>query len=336
MVVPRKVVPALLVLLAFVLAGCSGGGGGTEGTGAGPGDEAPKVEATATTGGIRGVVVDERIVPVKGAFIEVLSTTKNATTGEDGLFAISGLDAGTYFIRVSHGLYASAQQSADVVAGEEDPASLRIQLVRTVLEDPYYYTLQFDGYIVCSTNVGAPLFGYLLSEECGEGAGVPDEECVPVTGPCQAIPPPGGSRVGGQSQNNVQFDFSVENTGIKAIIVEQTWQATSEAGKGLYSPVSTDWSCLPSCSGNTFFTLDGESPTYGYINETKWKEYGDDKKDLNLTPETTISVFTWASPAGTTGASMTLNQQYQMFVTLFYYLPPPEGWSFINSSPSPY
>jgi hypothetical protein len=322
MVVLRKLVPALLMSLAFALAGCTDGGGETnDGGGDSGGGEAPPVVATSTTGGIRGVVVDERITPIKGALIEVTGSDKNVTTGEDGLFAISGLEAGTYFVRASHPLFAAAQQSVDVVAGEENPESKRILLTRTVFAEPYMQTLQYDGFIVCSVNLVV-----VLSEECGEGVGVPDEECVPVTGPCVPIPPPGGTRVGGQANNNVQFDFTI-GAGAQTVIVEKVWEYTSEAGKALYSPISTEWSCLPSCSGNGITSMDGESPLYAsFDNATILEE--------EIVPDVTIiSVFTWASPSYTGAVA---NQKYTDYVSVFYYVPAPEGWSFVAGDSDPF
>ena len=305
-----KTLLAVLLLTAAVLAGCAGGSETPKVEQLAEG--APEVVVTETTGGIRGVVVDDAIRPIKGATVEVVGTDKKMTTDETGLFAFSGLEAGPYFVKAGHLLYDVQQQSVDVVAGVADPAPVKFLLTRVILQNPYYTTMKFDGFIVCSANVGVPEAGYLLSEECGEGVGVE-----------------GLGRVGGQGNNNVQYDFYVENDGAKSIVVEQVWEPTSDAGKGLYSPVSLNWKCVPSCSGDTFLTIDGESPTYGYAGNATIEA-------LELTTSTVISVFTWASPAGTTGASVTLNQGYQEFVTISYYLPLPEGWSFVAGDKSPF
>lgn len=315
---PKTNLLACLLLAAFALSGCSGGGSPEDEPGQDLAEDAPEIEVTETTGGIRGVVVDDAIRPIKGATVEVMGTGKTMTTDETGLFAFSGLLAGPYFVKAGHPLYDVQQQNVEVVAGVADPAPVKFLLTRVILQNPYYTTLKFDGFIVCSTNVGAPGAGYLLSEECGEGVGV---ECVDPNVPC--------GRVGGQGNNFVQFDFVVESDQAKSLIVEQVWEPTSEAGKGLYSPVSLNWFCDPVCGGDTFLTIDGESPTYGYAGNATLA-------DLELTTNTTISVFTWASPAGTTGASLTLNQPYQEFVTISYFLPLPEGWSFVKGDPDPF
>lgn len=298
--------PALIVL-AFALAGCTTTDGEPTADSFFDEEDDPVVQATATTGGIRGVVVDDRITPIAGAIIEVVNHEESITTGDDGLFAISGLEPGTYLIKASHPLYTTAQQNTEVVAGEDNPPAVKLQLLRTVFAEPYLQTLAYEGFIVCSANV--QFVGY--SEECGEGAGVP-----------------GVGRVGGQDNNRVQFDFTV-GAGAQTVIAEQVWEPTSDAGRAFYTPISTEWVCDPFCGGSRFIELDGPSPLRGEINATQLADHE------VLPDETVITMFTWASlesnPVG-----VVLNQRFQNFVTVFYYLPAPEGWSFVGGSPNPY
>lgn len=298
---PSKLVLVLLVGAVVGVAGCADSGGEKGTDTQTVGSNAPKVEATSTTGGIRGVVVDDRITPVKDAVIEVSGVNKTVKSDAEGLFAVSGLEEGTYFLKVTHGLYAPAQQSVEVVAGEDEPPLTKVQLIRTVFADPYSETLKYEGFIVCSANVVIA-----LSEECGEGAGVP-----------------GVGRVGGQGNNNVQYDFTL-GAGVATMVVEQVWEATSETGRAFYSPISTNWSCDPVCDGNTFACLEGESPLYVAVPAESFPE--------DYEPGQTVSVFTWASRE-TTG--VLLNQKYETFVTNFYYLPAPEGWSFVQGTAAP-
>ena len=303
MVVARKLAPVLLTLAALVLAGCAGGGEPD----AQAGGQAPPVEATATTGGIRGVVVDDRITPIKGAFVEVVGVGKNLTTLDDGIFVFSGLEPGAYTVKASHGLYAPAQQTTEVVAGESEPRAVKIQLIRTVFAEPYLETYKYDGFIVCSVNTIG-----LLSEECGEGVGVP-----------------GMGRVGGQANNNVQFDVSITSADIKSIVFEKAWEATSDAGRELFTPIGTEWVCDPSCSWDEFGEMNGPSPQYLYAGPDLFGE------GSAVKPGAVLTMFTWAGsfedPAG-----VAINQQYQDFMTISYYLPLPEGWSFIGGSANPF
>jgi hypothetical protein len=308
---PATTKPLLVTLLlaAVLLAGCSGGGKG--GTPAPPLGEVDDVDATSTTGGIHGFVVDQKIVPIKGASVSVTPGNKTTTTDAGGAFVISGLAPGTYFVKASHPLYETQQQSAEVVAGEKDPKDLKFQLVRTVSQDPYFTTLKYDGYIVCSFNSAA-----LLSEECGEGVGV---DCVMPPVPC--------GRVGGQDNNNIQFNFQVD-VGAKSIVFEQVWEPTSDAGAELYTPIGTNWLCNPNCSWDGVTSMEGASPLYAYAGP-------DLLEKSEIGPGVNVTMFTWAgsfdSPAG-----LTVNQPFTDFATVFYYIPAPEGWSFVKGDPSPF
>jgi hypothetical protein len=72
--------------------------------------------------------------------------------------------------------------------------------------------------------------------------------------------------------------------------------------------------------------IDGESPLYAAISNDTFED--------DVVPDTTIiSVFTWASPSFTGAVA---NQKYTDFVTVFYHVPAPEGWSFVAGSPDPY
>ena len=316
-----KTLLACFLLAALVLSGCAGGGSPDDGAQK-LAEDAPEIEVTATTGGIRGVVVDDAIRPIKDATVEVMSTDQKVTTSETGLFVFSGLEAGTYFVKASHPLYDVQQQNVEVVAGVAEPEPVKFLLTRVILANPYITTEKFDGYIVCSA--GQADVGY--SEECGEGAGVP---CVQPALPC--------GRVGGQDNNQVQYDFTVDNMGLRTIVVELSWEPTSEAGAELLTYVSTKWVCDPFCGGNVFANGGGPSPLLLRA-EADNGTIGDE--EFNTTEP--FTVFTWANPyakdpTGTTNApTVVLNQGYQVFVTKSYYLPLPEAWSFVLGDKSPF
>jgi hypothetical protein len=320
--VSMKTLLACLLLTASVMAGCAGGGSPDDEAADQLAEDAPEIEVTSTTGGIRGVVVDNAIRPIEGATVEVTSTDKKMVTSETGLFVFSGLEAGTYFIKASHPLYDVQQQNVEVVAGVAEPEPVKFLLTRVILANPYMTTEKFDGFIVCSA--GHAQVGY--SEECGEGAGVP---CLDPSVPC--------GRVGGQDNNQVQYDFTVDNVGLASIVVELAWEPTSDAGKELLTYVSTKWVCDPFCGGNVFADGGGPSPLLLRA-EADNGTIGD--SEFNTTEP--FTVFTWANPyakdpTGTTDApTLVLNQGFQVFVTKSYYLPLPEGWSLTAGDTNPF
>ncbi|HET6398849.1 MAG TPA: carboxypeptidase-like regulatory domain-containing protein [Candidatus Thermoplasmatota archaeon] len=290
------------ILVAAMLAGCTGGSET-------PREDGPPVEVDARTGGVRGVVVDQALRPIAGATVTVIGTGSSVVTAEDGIFSIGRLPPGPAAIEVKHVLYSTATIPTIVEAGEAEPDVLRIELKRLIAQDPYTMTLAFDGFLTCS--IGTPVFA---SEECGSGVGVP---CgVPAVG-CQ--------RVGGQADNAAQFDFFVDGQMPRTVLVEQVWEPTSPEGERFYTILATNWTCDPSCGGNTLGQEHSGSPLvirYEIRNGTVGRE--------EWTPELQFSTFTWADEG------VALNQKFRIFVTISYVLPLPEGWSFVAGDANPF
>lgn len=306
-----RVAAAALCLLvtSAILAGCSGKGSSA------PTDTLAPVSVDANTGGIRGVVVDDAIRPVKGVAVSLPTAHQNTTTGTDGAFTFGKLTPGTYIVRASRPGYDSAQTSVDVVAGVADPKAVRIQLTQLASGQPYMLTTQFNGYIACSA--GVPDVGY--SEECGAGVGVP----------CAVPPPAGCQRVGGQNNNLIQNDFHVDSGNIQGIVIEQVWTPTagSTASGSLYLISATNFVCDPECGWDaTLGETTSKSPILLRIDGAKLKA-------LQTDPTTRASTFVWA---GADNPNLILDQSFTQYVTFFYGAPPPAGWSFVNGSPNPF
>src|SRR5687767_7887744 len=104
---------AMLPLLSLALAGCSGDAGDPSGEGVPEGAfDGVDAEATAQTGVIRGIVIDEAITPLADAAVTIPVPGQkplSATTTESGAFAFGGLAPGTYFVKVSKPGYQEAQ-----------------------------------------------------------------------------------------------------------------------------------------------------------------------------------------------------------------------------------
>lgn len=308
--VGRILSPLLLTLLvcATALAGCAEDGTKTDDL---DGTEPPKVEVTGTTGGIRGVVVDEAVVPIAGATVTIDTTGESVETDVSGAFIFSGLEEGNYFLSASHPLYDTVQQNVAVVAGVEKPPVARFQLTRQISTDPYMATQQFNGYIFCSANIVIA-----LSEECGEGVGVP-----------------GMGRVGGNPDNRAQIDFNVDSDLVRSLIVESVWEPSLSVGGGgtqsggFNMGIYIDWSCEPVCSaaGGSVDRKDSVSPIYLRNDEALVA--------LAPTAETAFSTFTWAASDET---GVLLEQPFEVFITSSYALPMPEGWSLVNGDSNPF
>ena len=300
--------PALVALLlaTTLLAGCS---------------DAPSkapVQVDQATGeacsDVRGVVVDEAIRPIKDAVVAVPALNRTVFTGADGTFTVPCLADGAYLVTVSHPLYSQVQAEASATAGEEPPL-LKVQLARVIFGTPYAIVQSFDGFIVCSVG-----FFVYASEECGEGAGVPCE--VPVLG-CQ--------RVGGQDNNRAQWDFYLDGPHVRELVVDMTWEPSSPTLKDFYLVLSTEWTCDPFCIGNELNITTGGTPLYltqGFVNGTAKANTG----NITVTPETRFATFVWPDwgHGDPSRIDVAVNQVYKAYATAFYYLPAPEGWSFLT------
>lgn len=300
----------MTLFVTATLAGCAEDPGSAT-------DDQPPVAVTDTTGGIRGVVVDSGIVPIADATVRLLSEDASTVTDEDGSFTFGELQPGTYFVQASHPFYDTQQSSVDVVAGEENPPVVKIQLNRLINAEPYMETQQFEGYIACSANIVIA-----LSEECGEGVGVPED--VPVVG---------GQRVGGNPANNAQIDFFVDNDLVRSLIAEAVWEPSITVGGGgaqsggFNMGIYIDWSCLPVCNaaGGTVDRKDGVSPLYLRNDEAL--------AGLDVDETTAFSTFTWAASDET---GVLLEQPFEVFITSSYALPLPEEWSFVAGDDNPF
>ena len=152
-----------VVLVVSLLAGCSGA------PDAGPAEpavdfEGLELEATATTGVIRGIVVDEAIRPLGNATVTLSPGDETTVSTKAGTFGFDDLEPGTYFLRVEKLGYNATQTSTDVVAGVEEPPIVKVLLTANPGTVPYVEALQFNGFLsfgaaVFATSIGTTIYG---------------------------------------------------------------------------------------------------------------------------------------------------------------------------------
>lgn len=165
----RGTLVAGLVVLLSGLAGCT-----QEGLTELPSDaelDFGDVQATATTGVIRGVVIDSAIRPIAGALVNLTTTARNATTSDDGAFAFDGLEPGTYFLEVTRFGFDSIQTSAEVLAGVDEPPIIKVQLAGVPSQQPYVDTLSFSGFLSLGAAIGLTSVGTTINPGLAESLG---------------------------------------------------------------------------------------------------------------------------------------------------------------------
>lgn len=267
-----------LTLLSALLAGCSGDPSSTEQEPA----AFEEVEVTDTTGAIRGVVVNEAIVPI-AAVLVTLNTGVEATTDEQGAFVFNGLEPGTYFLSAAKAGYGSAQTSADVKAGDKSPPVTKITLVAQASEAPFTSVQVWEGFVQCAFMVA----GSAGAQACGE--------------------------LDGRFIHYFSMDAGIPDYAQ----AEMVWQSTQALGNDLD---------LEFYDGGTWYHkfTGGVSPLM--LNATG--EEIEDWWTANAT-ELPMRVF----PGSSAPASVTTNQQFTVYMTMFYNFVPRQGWSFLVDGP---
>ena len=302
---------AAFAVLALVASGCVGHGDAPKPTADGLG-----ASASATTGVILGVVVDEAIRPVEGANVTLQgngAVAKSTLTKADGSFLFESLAPGTYSIVVRHFRYGLVQSTVEVRAGEVAVAKMQVQ--RLFTQEPYHETQKFDGFIQCGWAVG----------------GVASSTCVndythftPLGYTCPQCE---------HFFDNRGTNFPL-GPGWQTQVYEMVWDPSAQ---GTSPEMRLTVSHFPRPASHWYCSGTGPSPLYvrmelGVVCE-------DQQDDPQLVPpegEQNMTMFAAAQPADGQPAAMAVSQQFSVFMNFFYYGKPPEGWSFVRQDPYPF
>jgi hypothetical protein len=299
-----RVIATILMLSSLALAGCSEADPPVaEDEFQGAFDE-PLV-ATSTTGVLRGVVVDNAVVPVSDVLITLLGKGINTTTNAAGAFGFSKLDPGTYFVVASKVGYNETQTSVEVVAGVANPPVLKILLNIAPGTAPYAVASQYAGFLACGFAVFATSIGCTINGNLG-------------------------SATASVSIWRHEFDSAA----IMWTQGELVWDQTQPAGGMLI------WEITERSNDHIGYRETGESPALAYVNasvlETNNREIKTSGVDYRFFggPHPSCRLPTpMERPAGapvwyTFGCGATLDQSADAYVHDFYNFIPEEGWRF--------
>lgn len=300
----------MFLLTSLLLAGCSDGGDGEP--------EEPLesavldlgLEATSTTGIIRGVVVDEAIRPLGNATITLTGQSSGETTSNAaGAFGFDDLAPGTYFLNAAKLGYSSVQHSVEVVAGVGDPPVAKLLMAVDARTTPFYEAYVFDGYIECSFTLVVVAFAACSAPPIVTGFAC-DE-----AGVC----------VGNVTTDNFGINYPISRppTWLQS---EMVWESTQALGGEM--AVMYSWGCGDENGG---FLCDhgaqGTSPVLLTANATEIAEINEG--NLGQDNETLfVRVFNrgLTETMGRLGA--TVEQRFTIYSHFFYGYEPPEGWRF--------
>lgn len=232
-----------LLLLAALMAGCAdpNDSGSTDDSQFEDAEAFDDVEVTDTTGAIRGVVVNEAVVPLQGALVQI-ANGPNRTTDKDGAFVFNNLEPGEYFLEANLTGYKTIQSSATVVAGDREPPITKIVLLMDASAQPYATVQQWTGFL-----------------QCGVWA------FVVTTNPC--------AFTGSDNVHGFPFDAGRVPTYAQG---EAIWDGTQPLGNWLDFSINDPNGVASSCYG-----VNSLSPALLAINETQVKScYGDEPTEL--------------------------------------------------------
>ncbi len=310
---------AAALLVAALVAGC------TDDTAPAAEEEPlefPELEVTETTGAIRGIVIDETVRPIAGATVTLTGPGISTTSDEMGRFGFSNVEAGPHFLRVEHALHQAAQTSVDVVAGVNNPSPIKLLMVRLFEQDPYVANHKFDGFFECSQ---AGLLIIYSSSNC-------------VTDYTRAATgPPGLAQPLDNVTNQAREWHADVSAGWAALTFEMVWEPSSSGTSGFMGLVVSTYK--PDREGTHWFANVGSSsPLWLQINATEEHPTASGVEPSQIPEEgiqdmsffASVRQDNWPVPA------VAVEQDFQLFLTMFHYLPPPPGWSFVNGDPLPY
>lgn len=296
--------PCLVLVAAFVLAGCAGGSP-EQGPDRQPHETASSapadfsdldLKATKSTGVLRGVIVDATIVPIAGATVVLQPGDRNVTADTEGRFGFADLEPGMYLVRAAKKDYTNAQATVEVVAGDSEPRPAMLVLERILGTEPYVDVMSWDGYLQCSLIAAGFFFtGCMASDVTGDDSR--REDLI-------VLPP--------------EFLQS-----------ELTWDSTQALGSNLcmkhYARDGSDFEPIRDTQDRLHEAC-GAVPVVQSFNRT----------ELNATQVGEgrgIERVVWVAYAVDGALGLAFQQQFTVFTHVFHNFVPDEGWVFVNDGP---
>ncbi|MEA3136518.1 MAG: Carboxypeptidase regulatory-like domain [Thermoplasmata archaeon] len=302
--------PVAAVLCLALLSGCSGSPAADAGDDADPASQLD-LQATETTGVIRGVVVDDAIRPIANATVTARGAgpERTASTSGDGAFGFEGLEPGTWFVSAEKLAHKGGQASVEVDAGVDDPPLVKLLLVFVPGAAPFVTEAKVEAFVQCiipGANVCAivNLYPCILAGLCDPtmedtSFDVLHDEIVPL----QRTP-----------------DW---------LQTEIVWESTQAATPGLGIQYSNYDAAAPG-RGETSSVVRGHSPLLYSMAADTLGEWG-----VGTTKGIGHEIFGHMDETSAVGSlGFVVNQRVDFFFDVFYGYTPPEGWRLSVDGPA--
>ncbi|MGB1586558.1 MAG: carboxypeptidase-like regulatory domain-containing protein [Thermoplasmatota archaeon] len=274
------------------------------------------LQADEDSGVIRGVIVDEAIVPVGGATIVLAENGRSTESSEDGGFGFGDVEPGFHTMNIDAIGFEAVSVQVEVEAGINTPPIVKVQLTPDFSELPYVEALTFNGFIACSASTPA----YRVAV-CGALNIVTDLAGQPPLTDDEFI---------------AGFDIGLYPDFIQA---EMVWRSTQPAGDFLQLTAE-----VSPTDGEDIGSVNGVSPLILQADNATIAAAGMDtsgfmqQRVFNMEHEATtppVEVCDIPNPVhgGTMcakGFGLTVDQKFQVFTHVFHKFLPQDGWLFIE------
>jgi hypothetical protein len=309
---------AFSMVVAIGLAGCIAAEPATVAEGVSLA-EADEIDPASEFGIVQGTVVSDETVPLANAQVGLQGTAFVGLTDVAGQFSLRDVPPGKYVLFVGALGHESTARSIEVLAAQI--TQVTVALASIEVREVYYSILHFTGFFDCAlatqTWISMCTYPYTAVEGSLNKSGVgvlPDD--------LQA--------------NNFRFNMTIGKD-IGQVVAEVVWTPSSAAATRLlflllcgdYDPVPDD--CTESLRYTKSPYPQGESPIRAQIEgETIIKE-GEGSVKYDLTKQDQIWVMNYVGlPFGS--PQVAFQQKFEVWDTLFYNGPGPEGWSVLNDA----
>lgn len=238
---------------------------------------------------LHGWVFDQALVPLDGAEIEILEVGHKVTSNAEGFYAFEGeLPANEPIILVAR-LEGHKPGSHQLTLQPGAPVRLNFTLEAEPVLVPETVVLDYDGFLNCQYNV--ELSGQQYFNDCSGGSG------------------------------GDIWQFSV-GPDLAGVVVEIGWTPNTDLSKYFHAVLETS-----QISDQTIVLSEttAESVLRLQVGEQFAKKYYPEGGIMQLTVNVDPANAELETEAG---ASVAVSQNFQVFASLFYVEPPPQGYTF--------
>jgi hypothetical protein len=220
---------AIFVTLSF--AGCVDGSGKSVAPGG------PNVELDQGAISIRGLVMDDELVPIAGASIVDAGSDRTAMTDLQGVFVLGPLEEGQHALTASKAGYESVSLAVQVF--NEPVDGIRFLLSAVATDVPYHETTNHVTFVNCASY--NPI------------GGLPCTKLVDYVAGTSLSP-----------EESFAFPFQVPSPGLADMLIEMTWTPQAFASDMLFK-MQTPPGQPATALSQSYFAMEGGKPLRGWV-----------------------------------------------------------------------